>query len=231
MSTITEELQSMSPSAIIEMYELDATIQGAGILRFHAGINGVMQPLVWAGQTYSPLPIAASGFDTTIKGSLPRPKMQISNSGSLMSYEVMTYDDLVGAKLTRRRTFAKYLDAVNFTGGVNASADVNQKYPDDIWYVDQKTSENMLMIEWTLASPFDLIGVMLPRRQVIQNSCPWAYRGSECGYTGAAYFDTNDVSTSQASDVCGKRLSSCKARYGTYAVLPFGGFPGVIRYA
>ena len=31
-------------------------------------------------------------------------------------------------------------------------------------------------------------------------------------------------------DVCGKRLSSCEARFGTNVDLPFGSFPGVGQY-
>ena len=88
------------------------------------------------------------------------------------------------------------------------------------------------MVEFELAASFDLEGVTLPRRQIVQNVCPWRYRGSECGYTGTAYLDANDQAVASSSlDVCGKRLSSCKARFGQNAELPFGGFPaaGLIR--
>ncbi len=47
-----------------------------------------------------------------------------------------------------------------------------------------------------------------------------------------AYLDANDqVVGSSSLDICGKRLSSCKARFGQNAELPFGGFPaaGLIR--
>jgi len=66
----------------------------------------------------------------------------------------------------------------------------------------------------------------------VQNICPWRYRSSECGYTGTAYFNANDQSvTTLEQDVCGKRLSSCKLRFGEFAELPYGGFPasGLIR--
>lgn len=35
------------------------------------------------------------------------------------------------------------------------------------------------------------------------------------------------IAANQSLDVCGKRLSSCKARFGQNAQLPFGSFPGV----
>lgn len=108
-------------------------------------------------------------------------------------------------------------------------ADPNQHFPDDLWYVEQKINENKYIVEWELASAFDLQGVMLPYRQIIQDSCPWKYRGSECGYTGTAYFDLHDDPTTQANDFCAKHLSSCKARFPNQT-LPFGGFPGAVRF-
>jgi lambda family phage minor tail protein L len=69
-------------------------------------------------------------------------------------------------------------------------------------------------------------GVKLPRRQIIQNICPWKYRGAECGYAGSNYWNSNDQSVATlAQDVCGKRISSCELRFGTNQELPFGGFP------
>jgi lambda family phage minor tail protein L len=117
----------------------------------------------------------------------------------------------------------------------NVTADPNQHYPDDVWFIDQKMSETRYVIEWELASAFDLIGVMLPSRQVHQNSCPWRYAGAECGYNpnagGAKLFNAVDVQVyTLAADVCGKRLTSCEARFGTTTTLPYGGFPGAMQY-
>jgi lambda family phage minor tail protein L len=148
----------------------------------------------------------------------------------LFSAAVRENDDLVGCKVIRKQTFAKYLDAENFTGGVNPTADPNQHFPDDIWFIEQKLSENKYIVEWELASVFDLQGVMLPHRQIIQDSCPWKYRGAECGYTGTSYFDLNDQPTTQSNDFCAKHLSSCKLRFGNQP-LPFGGFPGAVRFS
>jgi lambda family phage minor tail protein L len=135
-------------------------------------------------------------------------------------------EDLVGAKFTRRRTFVKYLDAVNFSGG-NASADPNVFFADEIWYIDRKASENGIFIEFELASAMDLTNVKLPKRQVTQNICAWQYRSAECGYTGGPVATFMDViTTDSAQDVCGHRVSSCKLRFGNNASLPYGGFEG-----
>jgi lambda family phage minor tail protein L len=106
------------------------------------------------------------------------------------------------------------------------------EFADDIYYVDRKSRETRDVVEFELAASFDLEGVTLPRRQIVQNVCPWRYRGSECGYTGSNYFNANDQSVvSSIQDICGKRLASCQVRFGQNAELPFGGFPaaGLIR--
>ncbi len=124
----------------------------------------------------------------------------------------------------------KYLDAVNFWDGTNPNADPNQFFPDDVYYIEQKIMENRYVIEWELATAYDLSDVFLPKRQIIKDSCPWRYKQVNCGYSGTLMFEADDIATTDsAKDVCGKRLSSCRARFGT-GVLPFGGFPGTRRY-
>jgi lambda family phage minor tail protein L len=229
---ITSEIQKLAPSAIIELFQLDATSFGGDVYYFHAGTNGLTQNITWQGQEYVAYPIQIEGFEFTAGGQIPRPKMRVSNVIGIITALVLAYDDLLGAKVTRKRTMSKYLDAINFTGGVNPDADPDAEFPDDIYFIEHKVNENKYMVEFELSASFDVQGVKLPRRQIIQNICPWKYRGAECGYTGTNYFDSNDVVVGSSSlDVCGKRLTSCEARFGTNAELPYGGFPaaGLVR--
>ena len=229
---IQQDLQKLEPGAIVELFVLDATAIGGGITRMHNGVNGIGSPVVWQGQTYSPFPIEAKGFETSGQGKLPRPTVSVANVTGVIGALVRDLNDLLGAKFTRKRTLAKYLDAVNFTGGVNPSADPTAALPDDVYFVDRKASENKVAVTFELAASFDVAGVQLPRRVIVQNVCPWTYRSAECGYTGTVYFDRTDTPVgSLAQDVCGKRLSSCKARFGQNAELPFRGFPaaGLVR--
>jgi lambda family phage minor tail protein L len=224
--TITSEIQKLAPSAIIELFQLDATVFGDQVYYFHAGTNGLKANIVWQGQEYVAYPMQMSGFEFTAGGQLPRPKMAVSNVTGAITALVLLYQDLLGAKVTRKRTMAKYLDAVNFDGAVNPNADPTAEFADDIYFIEQKVNENKNFVEFELTSSFDVQGVRLPRRQIVQNICPWKYRGAECGYTGTNYFDINDnVVGSLAADVCGKRLTSCQLRFGDYAELPYGGFP------
>lgn len=230
--SITSEIQKLAPSSVIELYELDARVFGGDQYYFHAGTNELKTSITWQGQVYVPYPIEVMGFDYVTGEQIPRPKMRVANVTGIITALVLAYDDLIGAKVIRRRTMAKYLDAVNFDGGVNASADPTAEFPDDIYFIDQKVNENMQLVEFELAASFDVQGIKLPKRQIIQNVCPWVYRSSECGYTGTDYYDKDDnIVATSGQDVCGKRLSSCQARFGEYNELPFGGFPaaGLIK--
>ncbi len=225
-SAIHAEIQKLAPSAVIELFVLELSLFGQGMIFFHAGTNALQQRLVWQGKAYDAFPIQVEGFEFNGNGQIPRPKLKVANVTGAITALVLTYQDLVGAKITRKRTLAKYLDAVNFPGGVNPTADPSAEFADDIYYIDRKSRETRDVIEFELAASFDLEGVNLPRRQIVQNVCPWRYRSSECGYTGTHYFDANDQRVTPSSqDICGKRLPSCQARFGQTSELPFGGFP------
>jgi lambda family phage minor tail protein L len=226
--TIASDIQSLEPGKIVELFEMDPTALGGTTVYFHAGTNELNEPVVWQGITYQPFPIETSGFELSGRGTMPQPKMRVADVTSLITALCIELDDLLGAKITRRRTLVKYLDAVNFAGGVNATADPTQEFANEVWFINRKAEQRVgLYIDFELAAPFDLAGKMLPGRQCIANTCPWIYRGAECGYAGPAVADINDVATAVlGDDVCGKRLTSCKLRFGTFALLPYGGFPG-----
>lgn len=211
---------------MIEMYILDATAIEGDIYHFTPhDLYG--QPIVWQGVTYNPYPIFASGFERKANSAMPRPTLMVSNSGGFMSAICRATDDLIGAKLTRIKTFKKYLDAANF-GGVNPTANPNIEFPREIWLVDRRSGEMREAITFELAAPWDVNGVRLPRRIVVQGSCMWGYRSAECGYAGGPVATAADVATTNPLlDVCGKRVSSCKLRFGANAELPFGGYPSV----
>ena len=229
---ITSEIQKLAPSAVIELFVLDLSLFNEGVVRFHAGTNELRRQVVWQGNTYEPFPIQAEGFEFNGNGQVPRPKLKVANVTGSITALILSYQDLVGAKVTRKRTLLKYLDAVNFASGANPTADPSAEFADDVYFIDRKSRETRDVVEFELAAAFDLEGVSLPRRQIVQNVCPWQYRGAECGYTGTAYFNANDEAvSSRAQDACGKRLVSCQKRFGANAELPFGGFPaaGLIR--
>ena len=182
-SAIVSNLQNTNPSAIIELFtlQLDSSLHGATtIYRFHAGSslkdNG---EIVWAGNSYQRFPIKAEGFAFR-QGQLPRPTLTVSNAlgtitAILLSVNTTTAgNDLTGATVTRIRTLARFLDAVNFPGDINpyGTPDSTAEFPQEIYKIDRKSAENRDVVQFELASVFDLAGIRAPNRQCTRVEFP-----------------------------------------------------------
>lgn len=224
MTVPVSDLQAIAPSAIIELFqlELNALQHGADeTYRFHAGSSlNANGEVVFNGYTYLRFPIEVTGFEYTGNGQLPRPKVRVSNIMSTITAILLTLPDgLEGAKFTRIRTLARYIDGANFPGGTNpyGTPDPTAEMPREIYYVDRKAAETRDIVEFELAAAFDLAGVRAPKRQCISNVCQWVYKSAECGYTGGLA-------------TCDKTLAACKEHFGAYSELNFGSFPGIGAY-
>jgi len=191
MSTalVYSEAQKINPSAIIELFTLQLSQSFHGdtsIYRFHGGLNlNNNGEIVWAGNSYTRMPIIADGFAYR-RGQIPRPKLTISNAlGSISAIlnavntatvagAVNTGNDLTGATVTRIRTMARFLDAVNFPGNSNplGTPDPTAEFKREIYLVDRKATENREVVEFELAAPSDLAGVRLPKRQCTRDLFP-----------------------------------------------------------
>jgi len=233
---ITQDIQSLNPGELVELFSLDLSSLGGTILRWHGYTQ--LSSIWWQGFEYVPWAIEATGFGKTGDSQQPTPTLTVGNIANdstgnpvpgVITALCIYYDDLVGAKLTRHLTFGKYLDAINFPAG-NPTADASQEMTPEVWYIEQKTSENNDTVQFMLVSALDFAGVQLPRRQIVANSCTWirigGYRGTYCNYTGAAMYDINNNSTSDSTqDACAGTLTACKTRFGQYNVINFGSFP------
>ena len=185
MSTapIITDLQKVNPSAIIELFTLQTVtaIHGSSqTYRFHNGSNlNNSGDIIWAGNQYLKMPIEAEGFAFQ-KGQLPRPTLTISNAlGTITAIllnvnQVTTGNDLTGATVTRIRTLARYLDAVNFPGGTNplGTPDPTAEFPQEIYKIDRKASETREAVQFELAAPTDLAGIRIPGRQCTRSEFP-----------------------------------------------------------
>ncbi len=220
--SIKSAVQKLEPGALIELFELDARAAGGDVVLFHGHTQ--VEQIHFQGKSYNAWPVRAEGFVKS--GDRPvNPKLSVGNINGSISALCIYFDDLVGAKITRRRTLGQFLDAENFPEG-NSSADPTQEFPPDVWFIERKTAESSDFVEFELASAMSLEGIMLPRRQIIANNCPWTYRDSECGYTGGPVADALDQPTADpAKDACSKSLKACKMRFGENNELPYGGFP------
>jgi lambda family phage minor tail protein L len=223
MTAPNSELLTLTPDAIVSLYILDLTPLGTNQLyKFCNWKQSDGADIIFQGQTYISLPFEASGFELSTRGQPAQPSITLSNIFGVFTAFSLQFNDLVGATLIRKRTLAKYLDN-------SPTADPNMEFSDDRYRVWRKSQESELRISYELRRFSDLgFRSKIPARIIIKNSCFWQYRSSECGYAGGVIADENDNLTNDLSkDACGKRLSSCKLRFGQYGELPFGGYPGV----
>lgn len=222
MTIPANELQSLTPTAVIELFELDATnIPGGSVYRFHAGTNEIGSDIVWQGTTYTAYPVKAEGFEISTKGTLPRPSISVANIDGMLGILVADLEDLIGATVTRKRTLLKFLDAANFVGG-NPDANPSVHYADDIYEVERKVSEDKEKVVFELVASLDAHGQMLPRRIIQATICGWVYKGTECGYAGGLA-TCNKSYNSTTGD------GGCLQHFPKPAALPFGGFLGASR--
>lgn len=193
---VNAEAVKFNPSALLELYELNASSIGGEVLYFHDGSTNNFKNIVFNGITYTAFPVKLEGFEYDGKGSLPRPKLKASNIKGFVSAYILNGDSLIGAKFIRRRVFARFIDSVNFTNGVNpyGTPDPTAAYPDDIFYINRKITENRDYVEFELGTPLEIDNVKLPRRQIFAHICGFKYRESPCPYSGAPVADKNNNS-------------------------------------
>jgi lambda family phage minor tail protein L len=217
IKNLYKEVFSLEPSALIYLFEIDArdlainsgainTLQydqkqnGNAIFRFHNNVKLGRNSIFWQGLEYIAAPIYAEGFEVSAKGTLPIPKLSITSNEdgiqflALLKEYIRNLDDLVSAKVTRIRTFAKYLDAENFQDGNTPEGfapDPNTEFPRDVYYIDRKISEDKYSISFELASILDVEGQQLPKETVLNDKCRFNYRGAGCFYEYNTYRNTS----------------------------------------
>lgn len=189
--------------------------------------------LFLGGQQYDFWPCAISDLVLNTEQN-PTPSLQVYDVQGVITRLCLNYADIIGATVNIIDTFANFLDD-------GSDADPSQ-YQIQSFNINAVTGRQPgRVVTFQLASPADLQGQYVPRRQYL-NICTWAIEGKYgsgdgCTWdrtaTGIKYFDENGNEVQNISlDRCGGCLSDCKKRFGqgytepAKAPLDFGGFPG-----
>lgn len=170
MTAITKEGNKLQPDTFIELYDLDAsTLQDAqgnsGVVTYitNTPTGGGTSPLLWRGNNYFPVPFEVAGVAESADGNAPsRPTIAISNVDKFLLAAVLTLGDLVGMRVTRWRTFYKFLDG-------QPDANPLMHYPIQQWTVSKKMSHSRSGIQFEMSSPLDRPGLRLPRKQILRD--------------------------------------------------------------
>lgn len=227
-------------------FEVDSPL---GILRFHSmtinfentstNLNSasLFNQIIWQGKRYVPFPIVIEGFETIARGTLPKPKLTFTNQNQIASYNaffvkikntIRSIGDIIGLEIIRKRTFLKYLDAVNFKsyGGIIndddfvIDPDPYAQLNSDIYYIDRKLKENKNILEYELSSILDLENIKLPLRTLYSDACSFDYRGEGCEYAGNPIANDKDELISALLNTgisAGSPVSWTKAAEGSYS--------------
>ena len=232
-ANIASDTQRLTPGEIVILYQIDATDYGAQGVYYFTQATLENSAVQFDNNIYLPLDIEIEDFERSGQ-SLPRPKIRISNITKAMASSVINYEDILGATLTRIRTFRKYLDGEEL-------ANPNIYFPPELWVFEKKTAHSKFHIEWELSAYLDFEGITIPKRQCIRETCDNSYRRwdttgdyfdyskATCPYTGAGNFERDGTPTNdEADDDCGRKVSDCKLRFDATA-LPFRGFPNISK--
>lgn len=180
----------LDPSIVVCLYKIDLKEKGEYL--FHAGENGYKKNIVFDKREYDFFPISVEGFEIPGDNRLPRPKMTLSNHLGVVSLRLAYFKDFVNHKVTRIKTFVKYLDHENFPNSRNPYVDPDSgvTFQEDVFYVNEKTQENNSIVQFELVSILELESASIPNRKIYSNNCTWQYRSQlGCKYSGKPIAD------------------------------------------
>jgi lambda family phage minor tail protein L len=193
---VLREAAGFSVSSLLELWKLDGTAVGLDTIYYFTNASSAnFQPIVFNGVTYTPFPISLENNEVDGKGSLPRPKLTVSNIRGFVSSLLLANGSIDGATVTRTKVFARFIDVVNFPANEPTPSwvtpDPTATYAPELWQINRKVSENPQVVTWELASPHDAQRARLPKRTILAGVCAdWKYRETgTCNHTGAPIAD------------------------------------------
>jgi lambda family phage minor tail protein L len=234
-AVFSNALQSLYAGEVITLIEIDGTKFGANVYRMHnenirytpeelmaAQQTGVLAPknITFRGNEYGARPFGIGGIEMNSDGTAAKPTLTISNLDGQAAAMIRVYNGMMQAKVTMWITTADMMQP----DGTVADGDF-RKF---VYYIERPDYADKNFVRFTLTSPYDMDGVMVPPR-LTQSVCFWAQRGwyrsgKGCGYNGNRYFDKDNNPVSDPSqDVCAGTGRACELRFGSGNELDFGG--------
>lgn len=163
--TIQQEIRKPNPDAFVELFELDCSSLGGTIYRFSPNLTENYTSVTFNNKSWQAMPIQCEGFSYSTSEAPAKPTISVSNISKVLLASVIGLGDIVGAKLTRYRTFRRYL-------GDGAEPNGQAFLPVDIFYIERKVSHNKYSITWQLTSELDKINQKLPKQLFLKRDFP-----------------------------------------------------------
>jgi lambda family phage minor tail protein L len=153
-------------SPIITLMTIDATMienngVNAGVWHFTPNKHPTQGVMLFGGQAYLPLAFDIKGAEVNSSGAQPQPTLVLANNTGILREMIAQFEDLVGARVQFKRTFAKHLDDGEEPDTLAVMHELDLE-------IAQKSSETPEAISWKLRTFIDRMNINLPRRQIIR---------------------------------------------------------------
>jgi lambda family phage minor tail protein L len=238
--TILTDVRQLYVGEIVDLYEIDLSTAGFTGVLYMTPSEQLGNEIVYGGNIYTARPIVMAGFDRSSQAQPPEPTLTLSNVDKGGNALLLSYGNLIGAKVTRRRTLSKYLDNLP-DGTPNPLASWADQFVPEIWFIEQKTDDNRTYVQWRMKSILDLDGIEIPARRVLKSFCERVYRVADpdqagafkyattraCPYSGASSWDRFGDPCPPDQDECDKTHKGCALRFPNGLVT--WAFPGADR--
>lgn len=226
----------------VELFIIDLTVIGHAAVFYFTPSRKDGGSLWFGDNEYLSRGIKADGFKRSSTDEPAEPTLTVLNVDKGGYALLNDYGELLGAKVTRIKTFVQFLDK-DLDGNVNPNAEPTAHFIPEIWYVEHKPSANRVFIQFRLKAATDIRDKKVPGRIVLKNFCTRPYRvwdadledfvyptAFACPYAGSNYFKADGTPTmNPAEDRCSKGIDDgCALRFPG-ETLPTYAFPGVAK--
>ena len=217
---LAQHLQSLEKDDFITLHKIDLNPIGVVEEYYFTPTNNNGTIISFDGQPYAYASISISSVEWKGDGTSTSASLVIPNIDKFGASLVTQYNDLVGVKVTRMRTFRHFLDGEEM-------ADPEAIISKEIWRVERKVRMDKTVVEFELLPMHDVSNEQVPARVCLKRTCDRVYRKwnpqtnsfdslrTTCPFQGSFYFKKDGTPTDNpAEDACSRDNKGCRLRYG-----------------
>lgn len=193
--TFTTEKNSLTPSQVIHLYEIEYSSGGNLYWKYFTNYDSDIVFPASGGQTYQKCPVSHSALSSNRDGQVDQVTISVANVDRVIGSYMEECGGFRGRKINVKTVFADLLD--------DEDAYIQEKCLIDSGSVGEDTCQLMC------TSRMDVMNVVIPRNRFL-NMCRWQFKSTECGYSGGEL-------------LCNKTFTRCREldnqeRYGGFFI-------------
>lgn len=158
---VSEDLKLAHGSGLVELFDFDLSMLGGPIYHFTPKPTGSLGYITFGGVQYFSFPFefkSANGAE----GTLPRMQLTVGAVQNLVfKAALVQYGSLLGMRMTKRVTYAKYLD-----GAANANSSMHST--PELWICKKLLEQGKESVSFEMALPIDAPNIVFPPGQCLK---------------------------------------------------------------